>query len=129
MNITPVTVELNEEKSRDLKLIGHISYGLHAVVAVGTVMPAFEVSVLLLVVAFVLDRVKRPDALGSWQESHFRWRLHSVMWMGGLYLLTMPLFLLLYWPGKLAWFLISIWFAYRILRGWLSLHDQRAIHS
>jgi uncharacterized membrane protein len=128
MNITPVTVELSEEQSRDLKLIGHISYGLHAVVAVGAVIPFFQVSVLLLVVAFLLDVVKKPDALGSWQESHFRWRIHSVMWAGGLYLITLPLFLLIF-PGMFAWFLVSIWFAYRILRGWLSLYDQRAIHS
>ena len=113
------------EPDGSLKTIGHISYLLHTVVAVGAVLPGVQASVMLLIVAFVLDLVKRDDAVGTWQESHFRWRIRSVLWAGGLYLLTAPLWLLLIAPGWIAWGLVSIWFLYRIVRGWMRLgRDQ-----
>jgi uncharacterized membrane protein len=99
-----------------LRTIGHISYALHAIVAVGAVIPSFQPGVLLLVAAFILDLVKRSDAAGSWQESHFRWRIRSVLWAFGLYLVTAPLWLLVI-PGLIAWAVISIWFLYRVIRG------------
>ncbi|MCR5866752.1 MAG: DUF4870 family protein [Aquincola tertiaricarbonis] len=113
------------QRERSLRNIGHISYALHAIVAVGAVLPAFQPTVLLLVAAFILDLVKRNDADGTWQESHFRWRIRSVLWAAGLYLVTAPLWLLFFVPGWIAWGLISIWFLYRVIRGWLALADGR----
>ena len=113
------------ERERSLRTIGIISYALHLVVAVGAVLPSFQPGIALLVVAFILDLVKRDDAAGTWQESHFAWRIHSVLWAGGLYLLTLPLWFLLLLPGWIAWIAISIWFLYRIIRGWLNLNARR----
>ena len=110
-----------------LRTVGHISYGLHAVVAIGAVIPGFQPSVLLLLAAFVLDLVKRGDAEGTWQESHFSWRIRSVLWAGGLYLVTSWLWLLLIVPGWIAWALISLWFLYRVVRGWMALGDREAM--
>ena len=113
------------ERERSLKTLGTISYALHLVVAVGAVLPSFQPGIALLVVAFILDLVKRDDAVGTWQESHFAWRIRSVLWAGGLYLLTLPLWFLLLLPGWIAWIAISIWFLYRIIRGWLNLNANR----
>ena len=113
-----------DPRQQTLKTIGHISYFLHAVVAVGAVLPGAQASVLLLLIAFFLDLFKRDEARGTWQESHFSWRIRSVVWAGVLYLVTFPLFLLLYVPGWIAWALISIWFLYRIVRGWLNLSSN-----
>ena len=110
--------------TQQLKTIGHISYFMHAVVAVGAVLPGVQASVLLLLIAFFLDMFKRDDARGTWQESHFNWRIRSVLWAGGLYLVTAPLWLLFLIPGWIAWGLISIWFLYRIARGWLNLSSN-----
>ena len=112
------------DSQQSLKTIGHISYFLHAVVAVGAVLPGVQASVLLLLIAFFIDMVKRDDARGTWQESHFSWRIRSVLWAGGLYLVTAPLWLLLFIPGWIAWAIISIWFLYRIARGWLNLSSN-----
>jgi uncharacterized membrane protein len=112
------------DSQQSLKTIGHISYFMHAVVAVGAVLPGVQASVLLLLVAFCLDMIKRDDARGTWQESHFSWRIRSVLWAGGLYLVTAPLWLLLLVPGWIAWAVISIWFLYRIARGWLNLSSN-----
>ena len=112
-----------------LRTLGHVSYALHAIVAVGAVVPGVQPSVLLLVAAFILDLVKRDDARGTWHESHFRWRIHSVLWAAGLYLVTLPLWFLLVLPGWIAWFAVSVWFIYRVVKGWLALNDRKPVNA
>jgi uncharacterized membrane protein len=118
------TLEHDRQQS-SLKMVGHVSYLLHLIVAVGAVMPGAQASVALLIVAFVIDLVKKDAAIGSWQESHFSWRIRSVLWAAGLYLVTAPLWLLLLVPGWIAWGIISIWFLYRIVRGWMNLNANQ----
>ena len=115
------------EPDESLKTVGNVSYLLHTIVALGAVMPGVQASVGLLIAAFVLDLVKKGDAEGTWQESHFRWRIRSVLWAAGLYLVTAPLWLLLLAPGWIAWGLVSIWFLYRVLRGWMNLSRNQAM--
>ena len=116
---------LDPGRDESLRTIGHLSYALHAVVAVGAVLPGFQPGVLLLVIAFILDMVKKSDAAGTWQESHFSWRIRSVLWAAGLYLVTSWLWLVFIIPGWIAWTIISIWFLYRVVRGWLALNDRK----
>ena len=118
---------VDTQAETSLRNIGHISYALHAIVAVGAVLPGAQASVVLLIAAFILDLVKRDDAAGTWQESHFRWRIRSVVFSAIAYVLTIPLWLLLVVPGWIAWAIISIWFLYRVVRGWLALNDRRAM--
>lgn len=123
------TVVLTGEAESSLRSIGHISYALHAIVAVGAVLPGAQASVALLLVAVLLDLIKRGDARGSWQESHFRWRIRSVVFAAIAYAVTAPLWLLLIAPGWIAWGVISLWFLYRVLRGWLALNDRKAMSA
>jgi uncharacterized membrane protein len=116
-------------RDASLKTLGHISYLLHLIVAIGAVLPGAHASVLLLLVAFAIDIVKRGDAAGTWQQSHFTWRIRTVVIAGALYLVTLPLWLLFIVPGWIAWTLISIWFLYRIARGWMNLNNHRAIEG
>ncbi len=118
-------VVLSPEREGSLMTVGHLSYLLHTIVAVSAVLPGAQASVALLLVAFVIDLVKRDEAQGSWQESHFSWRIRSVLWAGALYLLTGPLWLLLFVPGWIAWAVISLWFLYRVVRGWLNLNNRK----
>jgi uncharacterized membrane protein len=113
------------QRDDSLRTIGHISYALHAVVAIGAVLPGVQASIVLLIAAFVLDLIKKDDARGTWQESHFAWRIRSVLWAGVLYVVTIPLWLLFILPGWIAWIAISIWFLYRVARGWMALNDRR----
>ena len=115
------------ERDSSLKTIGHISYLLHAIVAVGAVIPGAQPGVVLLLVAFIIDLVERGDAVGTWQESHFDWRIRSVVIAAILYLVTAPLWLLFVVPGWIAWTGISIWFLYRVVRGWMNLNSNRPI--
>jgi uncharacterized membrane protein len=121
---------INTEPQQDsLKTVSHISYFLHLIVAVGAVLPGTQASVALLIVAFVIDLVKRDSAAGTWQESHFSWRIRTVIWAAALYLITAPLWLLFFIPGWIAWGIISIWFLYRIVRGWMNLGSGVAMPS
>ncbi len=122
-------VVLSPEQEQSLHTVSTISYILHLIVAVGAVLPGFQPGVLLLLIAIALDLVKRDDARGSWQESHFRFRLRSVLFAGLAYLLTAPLWVLLVVPGWIAWFIVSLWFLYRIVKGWSALSGRRAIED
>jgi uncharacterized membrane protein len=117
------------DRISSLTTIGTVSYILHLIVAVAGVLPGAQMGVGLLIVAAVLDFVKRDDAAGTWQESHFKWRLRSVLIAGVLYLLTWPLWLLLLVPGWLAWTAISIWFLYRMIKGMVRMNAGRPVES
>ena len=115
------------EPDSSLKTWGWISYILHLVVAVGAVLPGAQASIALLLIALVIDLVKRDDAAGTWQASHFSWRIRSVLWAGVAYILTAWLWLLLFLPGWLAWALISLWFLYRIVKGMVRMNAGRSM--
>ncbi|KQP23192.1 hypothetical protein [Pseudorhodoferax sp. Leaf267] len=118
---------VDNEKAQGLKTVGWISYLMHLVVAVAAVIPTAQASIALLIIALVIDLVKKSDAEGTWQASHFDWRIRSVLWAGVLYIVTLPLFLLLYVPGAIAWAVISIWFLYRIVRGMVDMNASRPV--
>ena len=115
------------ERLRSLNTVGVISYVLHLLVAVGALIPGGQWGPVLLIVALILDFVKKGDAEGTWHATHFRWRIRSVLIAGVLYLVTLPLWFLLYLPGWLAWLCVSVWFLYRIIKGMVRLNAGRAM--
>jgi len=117
----------DSEKAQSLKTIGWVSYLLHLIVAVGAVLPGAQPGVFLLIVALIIDLVKKPEAEGTWQASHFSWRIRSVLWAGVFYVITFPLFLLFFLPGFVAWGIISIWFLYRIVRGMVAMNASQPV--
>ena len=124
-----IDVDTNNRKAEGLKTVGWISYLLHLIVALGAVIPGAQPGAVLLVVALVLDLVKKSDAEGTWQANHFSWRIHTVIWAGVLYVVTAPLWLLFFVPGWIAWGLISLWFLYRIVRGMVAMNSNRAVDA
>lgn len=120
---------VDSEKAQSLKTVGWISYLLHLVVAVAAVLPGAQVGVGILLVALIIDLVKKGDAEGTLQASHFSWRIRSVIWAGILYVVTSPLWFLLLVPGMIAWAIISIWFLYRIVRGMVRMNASQAMPS
>ena len=115
------------EPDEGLKTWGWLSYLLHLVVAVAAVLPGAQASITLLVIALVIDMVKRGDAANTWQASHFSWRIRTVLWAGLLYLVTAPLWFWRLVPGWIAWTLISVWFLYRIVGGMVRMNANRAV--
>ena len=122
-----VDVQTNEERAEALKAWGWVSYVLHLIVAVGALIPGAQPGAALLAIGLVIDLVKKSDAEGTWQASHFSYRIRTVLWAGLLYLLTAPLWLLFIFPGWIAWGVISIWFLYRIVRGMVAMNRSEAL--
>ena len=129
MNNDITDIETHDERAEGLKAWGWVSYVLHLIVAVGAVIPGAQPGAALLIIALVIDLVKKSDADGTWQASHYSWRIRTVLWAGVLYVVTAPLWVLFVLPGWIAWGLISIWFLYRIVRGMVTMNQNRAIDA
>ncbi len=116
---------MSNDTADSLKTVSLVSYLLHLVVAVGAVVPGGQWGPALLIVALVIDLVKKSDAEGTWMASHFSYRIRSVLWAAVLYIVTIPLWLLFIAPGWIAWGLISIWFLYRIVKGLVRMNQNK----
>lgn len=115
------------EKLAGLNAWGTVSYVLHLIVAVGALIPGGQFGPMLLIIALVIDLVKRGDAVGTWHASHFRWRIRTVIIAALLYAVTAPLWLLFFLPGWLAWLGVSVWFLYRIVTGMMRMNKGQAM--
>jgi uncharacterized membrane protein len=125
-DVIDVTV-IDSEKAQQLKTVGWVSYLLHLIVAVAAVVPGAYVGVALLVIALVIDLVKKDEAAGTWQASHFSWRIRSTIWMGILYVVTFPIGIFFLFLWNPAYVVISIWFLYRIVRGMVAMNNSQAV--
>ncbi|OGB53133.1 MAG: hypothetical protein A2496_17625 [Burkholderiales bacterium RIFOXYC12_FULL_60_6] len=114
--------ELDLQTLNGLNAWGTVSYVLHLIVAVGALIPGGQFGPMLLIIALVIDLVKRSDADGTWHATHFSWRIRTVIIAALLYLVTAPLWLLFLLPGWLAWLAISVWFLYRIVSGMVRMN-------
>ena len=112
-------------------------YALHAIsLLLGIVGTATVVGAFLLgwpsIIAVILNYVKRGAVRGTWLESHFRWQIRT-FWFGLLWVSLCVLFIV----GTLgvgiliAWLPlagISVWFVYRVVRGWMALSARMAMY-
>jgi uncharacterized membrane protein len=115
------------QKLQSLNTVGTISYILHLIVALGALIPGGQFGPVLLIVALIIDLVKRSEAVGTWHASHFSWRIRTVIIAALLYAVTAPLWFLFILPGWIAWCLISIWFLYRIVSGMVRMNKGLAM--
>ena len=118
----PVWRELDLQTLNGLNAWGTVSYVLHLIVAVAALIPGGQFGPMLLIVALVIDLVKRGDADSTWHASYFNSRIRTVLIAALLYLVTAPLWLLFFLPGWLAWLAISVWFLYRIVSGMVRMN-------
>jgi len=113
-------------------------YALHAlslltgILGAATIVGAFLIGWPSLI-AVILNYVKRSEVRGTWLESHFRWQIRT-FWYGLLWVALCILFVVLTLGLGLfvVWVplgLVSLWFVYRILRGWLALQDGRTMYA
>ena len=79
-----------------------------------------------LIIAVIINYVKRNDVKDSWLASHFTWQIrsfwYSLAWLfiGGL----------TFRQGIGAFILSagSIWLIYRIIKGWIYLFDKKPMY-
>lgn len=105
------------ETSKNLVWWLYVLHGLSVVFSLG----AFSW------IPLIINYVKREDAAGTFVYSHHKWQIRSFWWylfwmvMGGILFLTIigvP-FAMLIWAA--AW----IWKAYRLIKGFVDLADNK----
>jgi uncharacterized membrane protein len=116
----------------------NVIYLLHAfslltgILGAATVIGAFLVG-WPSIIAVILNYLKRSDVRGTWLESHFLWQIRT-FWYGLLWVSLCVIFVVLTLGiGILvAWLplgIITIWFIYRIARGWMALNERRPMYA
>ncbi|HWP60004.1 MAG TPA: hypothetical protein VNL14_19080 [Candidatus Acidoferrales bacterium] len=116
--------------------VAHLAYALHSlslligITTAATIVGAFVFGVPSIV-AVVINYVKRPEARGTFLESHFRWQIRT-FWFALLWCVLGLFFFLTIIGGPLGFAIFAgagIWAIYRIARGWLALRDQRPMYG
>ena len=108
-------------------LVAYILFAAAAILQVassGLVVPA-PLLTFIGIVGVIVAYVKRSDARGTWLESHMTWLIRTFWWSVLWLVLTSPLFILFFLPGAIAWTLVSLWYLYRCIRGWMRFNDNR----
>lgn len=106
-----------DAKTPSDRTVMHVLYGLHTVAwaSMGT----------LAVIALVINYVKRADEHDVVYASHHNYMIATFWWTVLWLVVTSPLWLLLVFPGVIAYTIIGLWYLYRCLRGWLRFNDGR----
>ena len=84
---------------------------------------------MLSFIPLIVNYVKRDDAAGTFVHSHHGWQIRSFWW----YLVWMalgfiPFFTIILMPlAWLIWCLAWIWKAYRLIKGFIDLNDNKAM--
>jgi uncharacterized membrane protein len=111
-----------ERGLEDAKQFARILYIAHAATFF------FSLGMLNLLV-LIVNYIRRPETAGTMVYSHHTWMIRSfwwyVVWMAVAILLAITFIgIPLAWlVGALAW----VWMAYRIIRGFLDLNNNRAM--
>lgn len=110
-------VIIDSAREESLKKYAMLGYAMHLLGLI---------SLIGFVIGLILAYIKRSDAVGTVYESHFAWQTRSFWWFVLWFiLLLVPTALTI---GFVPFFVIAqVWFAYRMIKGWLRLNDGRSI--
>ena len=80
---------------------------------------------ITMLAAVVINYVKRDEVRGTYLESHFNWQIKTfwIMLIGGIIGFVTTIILI----GFIILFVLCIWFIIRIVKGWLTLNDGKAL--
>jgi uncharacterized membrane protein len=85
------------------------------------------------IAAVVMAYLRRSETHGTWLESHFNWQIRtfwfSWLWMLVTSIVAVPLLIIGvgFLIGLAGLALVGLWVIYRVIRGWLTLREARAI--
>jgi uncharacterized membrane protein len=85
------------------------------------------------IAAVIMAYLRRSEAHGTWLESHFRWQIrtfwYSWLWMLATSIVAVPLLIIGigFLIGLLGLALVGLWVIYRVVRGWITLREARAV--
>jgi uncharacterized membrane protein len=132
-----MTAELDQPQtaskpSESLVNVAHLVYALHAwSVLAGIVGTATIVGMFLTgwpsIIAVIINYVKRPDARGTWLDTHFGWQIrtfwYTLLWV---VIAVIAAFTVIGLPFAIGVaIVITLWVIYRIVRGWIALASAK----
>lgn len=113
-------------------------YALHALsLLIGILGAATIIGAFLIgwpsIIAVILNYIKRSEVRGTWLDTHFHWQIRT-FWFGLLWVAlciafvigTLGIGLLVVW---LPLIIVSIWFIYRVARGWMALNARKPMYT
>jgi uncharacterized membrane protein len=81
----------------------------------------------LSVIAVIIGAVYRGNVRGTWVDTHFSYLARTFFW-GLLWLLIVSFIFAITVVGLfviwIPWGVLTIWYLYRVIRGWLRLNDR-----
>jgi uncharacterized membrane protein len=117
------STSIPDAPAESLVQLTHVTYALFAL---GLLSAG-----LIAVAGLILAYVKLDDARGTYVESHLRWLIRTFWWGLGwtalVWLFVIVTFGIGIFFAWIPWGVIWIWFAYRIIKGWLRLTEKRTI--
>ncbi len=120
-NIMATKIVLDEQ-TQSIKKLAFWIYILHAAsLVLGMGMFSW--------IPLIANYVKRDDSVGTFVHGHHTWLIRTFWWTLGLFVLGYLLFLTMVGIplALLCWFGAWIWAAYRLVKGFLTLIDNRPI--
>lgn len=112
--VTPLTDSAHE---RSLRRLTHVLYVLYAV--------SGPTGGLTALVALIFNYVRRSETDGTIYRSHFDWQIRT-FWIS-LCAFVAGFVLQIIFIGFVIMWGAAIWTLYRIIKGWLYLHDGKPL--
>jgi uncharacterized membrane protein len=119
-------VIVNDRSTDSLKNTARMLYLVHGV--------CFFFSLgMLNLIPLIINYVKRPESAGTWVYSHHGWMIKSfwiyivLIVVGWVIMLTLGLILIGIPIAWAVWIGAWIWEAYRLIRGFIDLNENKAM--
>ncbi|MEQ1661450.1 MAG: hypothetical protein ABL877_02005 [Thiobacillus sp.] len=104
----------DEKPVPNLKTLTAVIYGLYGLALL---------TGITAIVAIVLNYLKREEVQNTWLQSHFSWQIRTFWWgVAWMILGTITYLILIGWA---IWGVATVWYIYRIAKGWLNLNDGK----
>lgn len=107
----------SESEERTLRTLTHLVYLLQALGFLTLVTP---------LAGIVINYVKREEVAETFYESHFRWQIRTFWWC--LLWSALGVVTLIILIGKLILLAVTVWYIYRIVKGWLRLFENKPMY-
>jgi uncharacterized membrane protein len=105
------------ERMRGLRTLTHVLYALYAAY--------WLTGGLTVLIAIIINYLKRDDVAGTPYEAHFQWQIRTFWWALLGHVIGVALIWVLLGFPVLA--VVGIWTLYRVVKGWLYLFENKPL--
>jgi uncharacterized membrane protein len=112
MENTPTYTAVSD-KQKNLVLLVYILQALSFLVGVSAIA------------GIIINYLKRDEVKGTWLESHFDWQIKTFWYtlLGSI----IGFVLLIIGIGVLILGAVTLWYIYRVIKGWLAYNDAKTL--